>query len=452
MAAPPGAGPSASSCYNCFFHCQRGFSLTWLVIIPSVLFLIAGSALAYVVGAAAVLAFISVDKIRYLAILPQRIFSQLDVFAMMAMVLFIMTGEVMNRTGVTRYLIDFSMSIVGRLKGGLGHVNIMTSIFFAGVSGSAVADAAALSNTLVPAMREQGYPNRYAGAVTAASSVIGPIIPPSIILIFYGAWMQVSIGGLFAAGIVPGLVLGGALLLTNGVLAHRHDHPGGRGSDVPAFLPSLVKSAPALALPVIILGGIVFGIATPTEAAAVAVAAALAAGFFYGGVSMPVLWKCLERSAILTGSIFMVMTAAACAAYVGSLEQWPQAIARMATESGLTGIYFLLLINLVFLIAGMFMDVPMALALLVPLFGPAAVAQGIDPIHLGIILCLNLTMGLITPPLGGCLIVVSAISGENYWSLARATLPFIVVEVLVLLLITLAPWLSLGLPRLLGFM
>ena len=426
--------------------------MAWIVVILSILFLAAGAALAYVVGAAAVLAFIATDNIRYLAVLPQRIFSQLDIFALMAMVLFIMTGEVMNRTGVTRYLIDFSMSIVGRFKGGLGHVNIMTSIFFAGVSGSAVADAAALSNTLVPAMREQGYTNRYAGAVTAASAVIGPIIPPSIILIFYGAWMQVSIGGLFAAGILPGLLLGAALLIANAIFAHRHDHPGGRGAEVPPFWPSFVKSIPALLLPTIILGGIVFGIATPTEAAAVAVAAALAAGFFYGGVNLKVIRRCIERTAILTGSIFMVLAAAACAAYVGSLEQWPQQIATLAMKSGFTGISFLLLINVIFLIAGMFMDVPMALALLVPLFGPAAVAQGVHPIHLGIILCLNLTMGLITPPLGGCLIVVSAISGENYWKLARAILPFIVVELIVLLVITFFPPISLFLPRVLGFL
>jgi len=426
--------------------------LFWLVLILSFLFLASGTALAYVVGAAAVLAFIASDNVRYLAVLPQRIFSQLDVFALMAMVLFIMTGEVMNRTGVTRYLIDFSMAIVGRLKGGLGHVNIMTSIFFAGVSGSAVADAAALSNTLIPAMRDQGYTNRYAGAITAASSVIGPIIPPSIILIFYGAWMQVSIGGLFAAGIIPGLILGLALLLTNGVIAHRRNHPGGRGTKIPPFWASMRRAAPALLLPVIILGGIVFGVATPTEAAGVAVAAALGAGLVYGGVSPRVLKECLERTAVLSGSIFLVMTAAACAAYVGSLEQWPQQIAKLANASGLTGVYFLLLINLIFLIAGMFMDIPMALALLVPLFGPAAVAQGIDPIHLGIILCLNLTMGLITPPLGGCLIVVSAISGENYWTLAKATMPFIAVEIGVLLFITLVPLASLFLPKVLGFL
>jgi len=426
--------------------------LAWFVVILAILFLITGAALAYVVGAAAVLTFIASDNIRYLAVLPQRIFSQLDVFALMAMVLFIMTGEVMNRTGVTRHLINFSMTIVGRFKGGLGHVNIMTSLFFAGVSGSAVADAAALSNTLIPAMREQGYSNRYAGAVTAASAVIGPIIPPSIILIFYGAWMQVSIGGLFAAGIIPGLLLGVVLLVANAVFAHRQDHPGGRDTQVPRFWSSFMKAIPALLLPTIILGGIVFGIATPTEAAGVAVAAALAAGIFYGGVNLKVILKCIEKTAILSGSIFIIIAAAACFAYVGSLEQWPQQIAKIATESGITGISFLLLINLIFLIVGMFMDVPMALALLVPLFGPAAVAQGVHPIHLGIILCLNLTMGLITPPLGGCLIVVSAISGENYWTLAKAILPFIVVEIFALLIITLVPSLSLFLPRVLGFL
>jgi tripartite ATP-independent transporter DctM subunit len=424
--------------------------MTGLVTIAAFLALIAGSALAYVVGGSAVLCFIGVDKARYLAILPQRIFSHVDIFVLMAMVLFIMTGEVMNRTGVTRYLIDFSMSIVGRFKGGLGHVNIMSSIFFAGISGSAVADAAALSNTLIPAMCEKGYSRRYAGAVTAASSIIGPIIPPSIILIFYGAWMQVSIGALFAAGMIPGLLLGAILLLTNGIIAHRYNHPGGRGEAVPPFWPSLRRSSLALMLPVIILGGIVFGVVTPTEAAAVAVAVALAAGFYYGGVTPRILWQCLERTAILSGSIFMIMTAAACSAYISSLEQWPAAIARMAMDLNLTGVYFLLLVNVIFFAAGMVMDVPMALALLVPLFGPAAVAQGIDPVHLGIVLCLNLTMGLITPPLGNCLIVISAISGENYWNLVWATLPFVLVEVGVLLIITLVPALSLFLPRVLG--
>jgi len=426
--------------------------MLWLlVILAVVMFMLSGTALAYVVGALAVLSFIVTDNIPYLAVLPQRVFSQLDIFAYMAMVLFIMTGEVMNRGGVTRHLINFSMSFVGRFKGGLGHVNIMTSIFFAGVSGSAVADAAALSNTLIPAMREQGYTNRYAGAITVASAVIGPIIPPSIILIFYGAWMQVSIGGLFAAGIFPGLLMGVALLIANGIFAHQQGHPGGRGTKTPRFWSSFLKAIPALLLPCVILGGILFGIATPSEAAGVAVAAAIAASYFYGGINLKVILECIEKTAVLSGSIFIVMVAGVSFAYVGSLEQWPQQIAQMVTESGLTGIPFLLLINMIFLIAGMFMDVPLALALLVPLLGPLAIAQGMDPIHLGIVLCLNLTMGLTTPPLGGCLIIVSAVSGENYWQLAKTVLPFIAVEIIVLLIITLVPSLSLFLPRILGF-
>jgi tripartite ATP-independent transporter DctM subunit len=426
--------------------------LVWLVIIPSVLFVIAGSALAYVFGSAAVLSFIAVGKAQFLAILPQRIFSQLDVFALMAMVLFMLVGEIMGRMGVTKYLIDFSMCLVGRFKGGLGHVNIMASVFFAGVSGSAVADAATLSNVLVPAMRDQGYTNRYAGAVTAASSIIGPIIPPSIIMIFYGAWMQTSIAGLFAGGVIPGLVLAGALMAANAVFAHRYHHPGGRKEDVPPFFRTMRHALPALMLPLIILGGIVLGVATPTEAAGVAVVAALAAGAYYGGLSKKSLYMSMERTAVLTGSIFLVIVAASCMGYVGSLLQWPQQIARFATESGLIGVKFLLLVNLIFLLAGMFMDPPMAIALLVPLFGPACVAQGNDPIHLGIILCLNMTMGLVTPPIGGCLIVVSTVTGENYWSLAKAILPFIFVEVLVLLFIILVPDVSLFLPRLFKLM
>jgi tripartite ATP-independent transporter DctM subunit len=447
----PGRGPVVPWITGRVQDKEREARLALFVIITSALFLIAGSALAYVFGAAAVLSFIAVGKTQFLAILPQRIFSQLDVFALMAMVLFMLVGEIMGRMGITRYLIDFSMCLVGRFRGGLGHVNIMTSIFFAGVSGSAVADAAALSNAMVPAMREQGYTNRYAGAVTAASSIIGPIIPPSIILIFYGALMQTSIGGLFAAGIIPGLMLAASLMGTNAVLAHRHHHPGGQKEDTPPFLATFRRALPALSLPLVILGGIVLGVVTPTEAAGVAVVAALAAGAYYGGLSVKNLLTSMERTVVLTGSIFLVIAAASCVGYVGSLQMWPQQIATLANESGLTGVKFLLLVNLIFLAAGMIMDIPMALALLVPLFGPACLAQGIDPIHLGIILCLNLTMGLITPPLGACLIVVSAVTGENYWSLAKATLPFIVVEILVLVFIILVPEVSLYLPGVLKF-
>jgi tripartite ATP-independent transporter DctM subunit len=423
-----------------------------LILLSTGIFLLSGAGLAYIVGALGVMVFWITGNGNYLAVLPQRIFSQIDVFSLMAMPLFMLTGEVMNRMGSTRALINFSKSLVGRFKGGLGHVNILTSVFFAGVSGSAAADAAALTNTLVPAMEDEGYSRPYAGAVTAASAIIGPIIPPSIVMIFYGALMQTSIGGLFAAGIIPGILLSVVLLGANTVFAHRGDHPGGRGTELPAFFTSFKQAAPALSLPVIILGGIVFGVVTPTEAAALAVLAAAAAGIFYGDLSLETIYESLKRTASIAGMIFIVMSAAACTAWVGSLEQWPELIAALAINAGFTGVQLLLLVNFVFLLAGMIMNVPMALFLLVPLFGPVLVSQGFEPIHLGVVLCFNLTLGMITPPFGGVLIVVSSVSGENYWKLALTTLPFVFIELALLIVIILVPGLSLFLPRLLGFL
>ncbi len=411
----------------------------------------AGAPLAYVVGASSVLGFVAVEKTRFLAVLPQRVFSQIDVFALMAMCLFITTGDIMNRTGVTKALVDFAMSLVGRLRGGLGYVNVLTSVFFAGISGSATADAAALSNTLVPAMLQKGYPRSYAAALTVAGAMIGPIIPPSIILIFYGALMQVSIGGLLAAGILPGFLLGVSLMIANWFFARRHHHPGGRHETIPPFFPTLFRAVPALMLPVIIVGGIVVGVVTPTEAAALAVVASIAAGMFYGGLNVRIVVLSLKRTAILSGSIFIIMAAAACAAWIGALQEWPQALASLVNRFDLSGLGLLLVVNLVFVIAGTIMEPPMCLALLVPLLGPPCVAQGVDPIHLGIVLCLNMTLGLASPPVGGTLVVVSAITGENFWSLCVAVLPFLLVETIVLLVLILVPEISLVIPRYFGF-
>ncbi|SLN70127.1 TRAP transporter large permease [Oceanibacterium hippocampi] len=423
----------------------------WAVVVSMVIFLVSGTAIAYVAGASTVLAYLASDKSRYLAILPQRIFAQLDVFALMAMPLFILTGEIMNRAGITKALIDFSMSVVGRLKGGLGHVNIMTSVFFAGISGSAVADAAALSNTLVPAMEEQGYKRIYAAAVTAASSVIGPIIPPSIILIIYGALMETSVAALFVAGIIPGLLLAFVLFAVNAFYAYRDNHPGGRNADLPPFWPSFVKAAPALALPIIIVGGIIFGVVTPTEAATLSVVTATLVGMLYGGIDRSVIWEALTRTAILSGAIFIILSAVACLGYLAGLLQWPQQLGNLVAAGGFSGLEYLLVMNLIFLIAGMIMDVPVALTLLVPILAPVALQQGIDPVHLGIVLCFNLCIGLITPPLGGCLIVTSTVAKVNYWELARAVLPFALAELVVLGCLVLIPELSLFLPRLAGF-
>lgn len=423
----------------------------WIVPVIFAILLISGTAFAYLMGAVSVLSFVAVGKAQFLSILPQRIFAQLDVFAFMAMPLFILTAEIMTRSGVTRSLIDFSLSIVGRFKGGLGHVNILTSVFFAGISGSAIADSAALSRTFVPEMEARGYSRYYAGAITAASSMIGPIIPPSIIMIIYGGLTGTSVAALFAAGIVPGLLLALALMVLNTVIAHLRGHPGGASSDLPRFWPSLLRAAPALALPVVILGSLVFGLATPTEGSAVAVLFALLAGQFYNGLSREKLVDALEATARMTGTIFIILAAISVLGFLAGQMGWSQALANWVESIGLTGTRYLFFLIAIFLVAGMFMDTPVALTLLIPLFVPQALAQGISPVHLGIVLCFNLCVGLITPPLGKCLVVVSALTELNYWRLAYVALPFVAVQVLLLLALAYWPAISLFVPGLAGF-
>jgi tripartite ATP-independent transporter DctM subunit len=424
--------------------------MTLLVILFVLLAMLVGTALAYVTGAGIVLLYHALDRGEYLAMAPQLVFSQLDVFALMAMPLFILVGEIMNRGNVTRVLVDFAMSLIGWAKGGLAHVNILTSLFFAGISGSAMADAAALSNTLVPEMVKRGYSPVYAGAVTAASSIIGPIIPPSIILIFYGAIMGVDIAALFAAGIGPGLLLTAALLVANSIFARKFNHPGGGDHPKVARLPALAKAGPALMLPLIIVLGIVFGVMTPTEAAAIAVFAAIAVCVYYRTFSFRMLSECIRHTAVLTGSIFLMFAAAALVIYIAALTNLPTTLAESLGQLKLSGTSFLLLIMVFFLVFGMALDTLLGLALVCPVLVPVAISQGADPVHVGIIVCLTLAIGLISPPLGGSVMVVSAVSKTSYWRLFAWVMPFLMVEILVLLAVVLVPDISLYLPRLFG--
>ncbi|MBP0615099.1 TRAP transporter large permease [Jiella mangrovi] len=421
------------------------------IVFVSAALLMTGAVLAHLIGAASIASFIAADRARFLAAVPQRIIANIDLFSIMSMPLFILAGEVMNRAGVTEALLNFAMSIAARLKGGLGHVNVLTSVFFAGISGSAVADAASISNTLVPAMHKSGYSLSYAGAITAASSVIGPIIPPSIIMIFYCALVQTSVTALFIAGILPGLLMAVVLFLANGYLAHKHDHPRGESVDLPEFSRRFVRAVPALVIPLVIMGGIIFGVTTPTEAAAVAVLCAILAGMVYRSMSVSALYEALKRTASLSGSIFILLAAVAIFSYLAGIEQIPLALARLLDSLGLDGWKYLLLLNGIFLVAGMFLEVPVALALFVPLLVPPAIASGADPIHLGIVIVVNLTLGMVTPPFGAALLVVSAVSNAPYWSIARAALPFLAVQLVLLGVLTFVPEITLALPRALGY-
>lgn len=407
-----------------------------------------GVALAWAIGAVGLLLYPASGHEAYLSALPRRIFSQMDVFALMAMPLFILVGELMNRLKVTDVLIRLSMLLVGRSKGGLGHVNIATSLFFAGVSGSAMADAAALSTTLVPAMRERGYSAEYAGAVTAASSMIGPIIPPSIILIFYGAIMGIDVAALFAAAVIPGLLLAAALFLANGVFARLNDHP--RESRGLPVLQTLLRAAPALLMPVIIIAGIVFGLVTPTEAGALAVLAVLLAASILGTLTISAMKEAFIQAARLTGVIFSLLVSAAAINFLAALSGLPELIGAWAggLNIGLAG--FTLLMLGIFLLCGMVLDTQVALVMVAPILAPAAYALGGDPVHLGIVICLTISLGLITPPIGGAVLVVTSVTGTAYSRLMWATLPFVVIEFMLILVLALFPDLVLSLPQALG--
>lgn len=412
--------------------------------------LFAGTAIAYLIGAGAVLTFVAVDRAQFMAVLPQRLFSQLDSFAFLAMPLFILAGDLMNRGGVASALIDFAMSVFGRVKGGLGHVNVVTSVFFAGVSGSATADAAALGNSLVPEMERHGYSRDYAAAITGASSIIGPIIPPSSIMIFYGALMETNVTALFAAGILPGLLLAAMLMAMNAYYAHRDDHPGGADMDLPPFWPSLLRAIPAMLLPVIILGGTLFGLMTPSEAAGVAVLAALVIGVAYGKLNLSGVRDSLMRTGVMLGGLFILLCAISTFSYIAALLQWPQAIQAIVEGWGLGPTGYLMLINVIFLISGMVMDVKAAVALFAPIFVPAALLMGVDPVHLAIVICFNITAGLLSPPLGAVLLILSTVVKMDYWRLIRVTAPFLVAELILLVVLTYVPAISLTLPHALG--
>lgn len=423
----------------------------FLVVLFAGLLLGGGAVLAHLIGASSILSFLIADRGRFLAAIPQRILANIDLFSIMSMPLFIMAGEVMNRSGVTKALLDLAMALMARLKGGLGHVNILTSVFFAGISGSAMADAASISNTLVPAMQQAGYKKNYAGAITAASSVIGPIIPPSIVMIFYGALMQTSIAALFIAGLVPGLIIALGLFGLNAYLARRYDHPTGERVPLREVVRRIIYAAPALVIPVVILGGIVFGVMTPTEAAGVAVVCAIIAGIIYRQMSVTIIIESVQRTAVLSGSIFILLSGVAIFGYLAGLEKIPAHLAAWFISFGFEGWKYLIVINVLFLIAGMFLEVPVALALMVPLLVPPALSMGVNPVHIGIVIVVNLMMGIITPPFGAALLVVSAVTRTSYWSIARAALPFIAVQVVVLLMLTFIPAITLALPRAMGF-
>ena len=449
---------------------------------------------------------------REVTLLYRNLYNGMDSFPLMAIPFFMLAGELMNRGGITIRLVEFSQALMGHLRGGLAQVNILSSILFAGLSGSAVADTSALGSMLIPAMEKEGYTRRFAAAITGASSVIGPIIPPSGIMIIYAYVMGESVAALFLAGIVPGILVGVGLMVMVRLMADRYDLPEAKrvvltgtqlgatewwvswflvranvGLLLWAFMPEATgalgwgyfigafliahaifiglrrgvghdfrmvckRAMVPLQTPILILGGILGGVFTPTEAAAVAVAYALFVGFMIlRSLSFKDLPPILINAGITSSVVLLLVGAAMAFKTVVSLSHAPEQLAAFILALSENPLILLFLINLLLFIVGMFLDAGPAIIILGPILGPIFLDLGVDPIHFAIIMSVNLTVGLATPPMGLVLFVAAAVSKERVETIAKAILPFLAVEILVIFLITYIPAISMTIPRLTGF-
>jgi len=422
-------------------------------ILVFIISLIIGVPIAFCLGLSALISLIFIKQIP-LVVIAQKMFTGLDVFPFMAVPFFILAGDLMNRSGITKRLVTFSDVLVGHIKGGLANINIVSSMFFAGITGSAVADTSAIGSMMIPAMTEKGFDIDFSAAVTASSSVIGPIIPPSIPMVIYALLSGSSVGALFLAGVFPGILLGIFLMLVSYVISSKRNYPRRvRKMQIKEILIHCLNAIIPLIMPVIILGGILSGIFTATEASGIAVVYSLIIGFFvYRNLKLIDLKEISISTAKTTGMVFLVIACANMFNWVISIERIPQLIETFFTTYISNQYLFLLVINIMFLILGCFMEGTAAMIITVPIFLPIAEAFGVNPIMFGAIVVLNLMIGLITPPVGLCLYVACGISNISLERISKAVIPFLIVEIIVLFIVTYCPPVTLWLPKIAGYL
>jgi tripartite ATP-independent transporter DctM subunit len=382
--------------------------------------------------------------------LLQGLFSS---YTLLAIPLFIFAAELMNVGSLSERLLKFCDAIVGRFRGGLGHVNIVANVILSGMSGSAVADAAGLGRIIINMMTRDGkYTPSYAAAITAAAATIGPIIPPSIPLVLYALVSDASVGYLFLGGILPGLVMGAVLMVMNAVLARVHDFPVEKAVPMRELPKITLKAFPALMMPVVLLGGIYGGVMTPTEAAALAALYAYIISLvIYRSVSLRQTYDCLLSSARSTAAVGMLIAGALVFNYVVTREDLPNSLNMLLAGYHLSDVGFLLAVNVILLILGCLLDASTILLVIVPILIPAARALGIDMVHFGLVVVVNLMIGLITPPYGLLLFVVSNITKAPLRKIVRDAVPFIIALIIALGIITFVPQVVLWLPRVFGY-
>jgi tripartite ATP-independent transporter DctM subunit len=367
---------------------------------------------------------------------PQQMFSGMDNSGLLAIPLFMLAGELMNSGGITTRLVTFAKVLIGHFRGGLAYVSVLANMFLASILGSANAQAAMMSKVMVPEMEKEGYDRNFSSALTLASSIVAPVLPPSMLFIIYGTLSGASIGSLFLAGIVPGILIGIAFFIMIGFMSRKYNFPKSERGTLKEIFSHLLRVLPALSIPFVIIFGILSGFFTPTESAAVACIIAVIIGLAYKKLKTNQMPKILVNTAINTATITFLIVMASVFGYILAYERIPQTLTDAMLSLSESPLVFLLLLNILLLMLGTVLDGIAALIILVPVLMPLLTTYNIDPVHFGVIITINLTIGLMTPPIGTGLFIVSSVAKVNIENLVKAIFPFLVVAIAMLLLLT----------------
>ena len=424
-----------------------------ILLISACIYLAIGVPVAFALGLSTITALLVSGNFPLLVLLKET-FTGIDSFPLMAVPFFILAAELMSGGSLTEVLLKFAGQFVGHRRGGLGYTNVVSLTFFSGISGSALADAAGPGSMLIRMVDKAGYSRAYAAALTASTAIVGPIIPPSIIMIIYAlADDNVSVGALFMAGLIPGVLIAVAMCAVNWYVSKERNYKGDNASPTrQEILQTTWKALPAILLPVIILGGMRAGWFTPTEASVVAVFYALICGkYVYRTLEWKAVPDILSRSALLTSSVLLIIAMSASFAWILTIEGVPQTVANWIVDMQLSPWTFLIVINVFLLLFGIFIEPLPGVMVLVPILAPVAAKVGIDPIHFAMVVIYNLTLGMITPPVGGLLFVTSNVSRVPLSDLTRELKPFLWAHGIVLVVLTFVPALSNWLPHLMGY-
>ena len=425
--------------------------LVVILLISFSIFLIIGIPIAFVLGLTPLVAFLYAGETP-LMLVAQRIFTGMDNPVLMAIPFFILAGNIMSAGGLTQRLVTFCRVLVGPVRGGLAYINVVISMIFAGITGAAVADTSAIGSILIPAMEREGYDVDFSSAVTAISSTIGPVIPPSIPFIIYGVLGEISIRSLFLAGLIPGVLLG---LFQMGVVAYyarKRNYPKGSLPSAREALRAIFDAGLVLMMPIIILGGILSGVFTPTESACIAVFYAFAISFVvYRDIGLKDLPRIIINTGVTSGLVMLVIGTANIFSWLLASEEIPQHICTAILTVTHNRILILLFVNILLLIVGTFMETTASLIILTPVLLPLMIQIGVDPLHFGVILVLNLVIGLTTPPVGVCLFIACAIGKIRLERISRAILPFILASITVLVIATYWESLIIFIPKYFGY-